>query len=49
MSNVAEVVQIVLSPKYVASMVLGRRESNGKPDRETATKNVYGLTGELGE
>lgn len=49
MSNVAEVVQIVLSPKYGASMVLGRREFNGKLDREAATKNVYGLIGELGE
>ena len=38
MSEVAEVVQIVLSPKNVASMVPGRRESHGKQDGEMVTK-----------
>ena len=42
MSEVTEVVQIVLSPMNVASMVPGRRESHGKPDQRNGHKNMFG-------
>lgn len=48
MSVMAELVQIFLR-SYVAKVVLSKRHLVVKQTEEIATKNIYGLIGELGK